>query len=41
MGNAIKFIKNKLCKTINKELYFENFIQKKLINTILYKEILN
>jgi len=25
MGNAIKFIKNKLCKTCNKELYFENF----------------
>ena len=41
MGNEIKFIKNKLCKTSNKELYFENFIQKKLINTILYKEILN
>ena len=41
MSNAIKFIKNKLCKTSNKELYFENLIQKKLINTILYKEILN
>ena len=25
MGNSIKFIKNKLCKTCNKELYFENF----------------
>ena len=25
MGNAIKFTKNKLCKTSNKELYFENF----------------
>ena len=22
MGNAIKFIKNKLCKTCNKELYY-------------------
>ena len=31
MGNSIKFIKNKLCKTCNKELYFENFRKVKLL----------
>jgi hypothetical protein len=34
MGNAIKFIKNKLCKTCNKELYFENF---RKVKPLLFK----
>ena len=57
MGNAIKFIKNKLCKTCNivsdivnrlkSDATLEDmekilkFYTKKLINTILYKDILN
>ena len=34
MGNAIKFIKNKLCKTCNKELYFKNFRKVKPFATL-------
>ena len=34
MGNSIKFIKNKLCKTCNKELNFENF---RKVKPLLFK----